>query len=62
MKAIAFLMLVWVAMAAPIAAAVILIKLTTDIPMLQLALAIILVVPTLIASLLGGARVGEKLL
>ena len=62
MKAIAFLMLVWVAMAAPTAATVILIKLTTDIPMLQLALAIILVVPTLAASLLAGAWVGEKLL
>jgi uncharacterized protein YneF (UPF0154 family) len=30
--------------------------------MLQLGLAIILVVPTLAASLLGGAWVGEKLL
>jgi len=55
------LILVAVAFMAPIAATVILIKLATDLPGFQLALAIVLVAPTLVASLLSGAWVGEKL-
>ena len=55
------LSLVAVAFMAPIAATVILIKLATDQPGFQLALAIVLVIPTLVASLLSGAWVGEKL-
>jgi len=60
---VAFIILILVAVAfmAPIAATVILIKLATDLPGFQLALAIILVTPTLVASLLSGAWVGEKL-
>jgi hypothetical protein len=48
-------------MAAPIAVTIILIKLATAIPGLQLILAIILTAPTVVASLLSGAWVGEKL-
>ena len=60
---VAFIILILVAVAfmAPIAATVILIKLATDLPGFQLVLAIVLVAPTLVASLLSGAWVGEKL-
>jgi len=60
---VAFIILILVAVAfmAPIAATVILIKLATDLAGFQLALAIVLVTPTLVASLLSGAWVGEKL-
>jgi hypothetical protein len=61
MRNLAFIILVAVAMVAPIAATVILIKLATDLAGSQLALAIVLATPTLFASLLSGAWVGEKL-
>jgi hypothetical protein len=56
-----FGLLVAIAMAAPIAVTIILIKLATAIPGLQLILAIILTAPTVVASLLSGVCVGEKL-
>jgi hypothetical protein len=61
MKNLAFLILIGIAATAPILGTVALIKLVTDIKAIQLALAIVLVAPTLFVSLFSSVWVGENL-